>query len=224
MTIIGTGILKGMFVTAVNFLRKVDTIQYPSRRVGISGVIKSGRYKNILEFIKNDFKGFLLAMVAQYIILVDIPQSSRFRGNEFTWYEERCTGCAACAKYCPLGIIEIVTHPGGIDTEVGESYAIDVFNIDIGRCMFCGFCVEACPYDALHMGTKFERAKLDRASLLIEKQELVAAVKTPSSWFRPQLEEIKFDPFKETLMEHKKAGRHEKPNAKTIANRWVNRK
>ena len=41
-----------------------------------------------------------------------IAQHPRFRGQEFGWYEERCTGCASCAKYCPLGIIKIVTHPG----------------------------------------------------------------------------------------------------------------
>ena len=38
-----------------------------------------------------------------------LQQHPRFRGEEFVWYEERCTGCASCAKYCPLGIIKIVT-------------------------------------------------------------------------------------------------------------------
>ena len=42
-------------------------------------------------------------------------QHARFRGQEFTWYEDRCTGCASCAKYCPLGIIRIVTDPHGGD-------------------------------------------------------------------------------------------------------------
>ena len=40
-----------------------------------------------------------------------LKQHPRFRGEEFVWYEERCTGCASCAKYCPLGIIKIVTSP-----------------------------------------------------------------------------------------------------------------
>ena len=38
-------------------------------------------------------------------------QHTRFRGQEFTWYEDRCTGCASCAKYCPLGTIKIETNP-----------------------------------------------------------------------------------------------------------------
>ena len=88
-----------------------------------------------------------------------VAQHHRFRGEDFVWYEERCTGCASCAKYCPLGIIKIVTAPSGEMTQEGEKYKLEVFDIEIARCMFCGLCVEACPYDALHMGSGFERAR-----------------------------------------------------------------
>ena len=96
--------------------------------------------------------------------LVDVedhdPRHSRFRGQEFSFYEQRCTGCASCAKYCPLGIIKIVTNRSGEAMQEGEKYGLEVFDIDIGRCMFCGLCVEACPYDALHMGSGFEEGRL----------------------------------------------------------------
>ena len=123
-----------------------------------------------------------------------IAQHPRFRGEEFVWYEERCTGCASCAKYCPLGIIKIVTHPGGTNLPEGDSYAIDVFDIDIARCMFCGLCVEACPYDALFMGSGFEEAQYRRADLVITVDRLRSAEKHPSTWFRPQLESRGYDP------------------------------
>lgn len=124
-----------------------------------------------------------------------IPQHSRFRGQEFTWYEQRCTGCASCAKYCPLGIIRIVTNPDGGNEQDGGSYKVDVFDIDQARCMYCGLCVEACPYDALHMGTGFEAARYRREDLVITMEDLNAREKHPSTWFRPQLERQDFDPY-----------------------------
>jgi NADH-quinone oxidoreductase chain I len=136
-----------------------------------------------------------------------VEQSSRFRGQEFVWYEERCTGCASCAKYCPLGIILIVTDPNGGNEQEGGSYHVDTFDIDQGRCMYCGLCVEACPYDALHMGTNFEVAKYKREDLVITVEELKSQEKHPSTWFRPQLSKDEFDPFKGKSKEWSEAGR-----------------
>ena len=38
-----------------------------------------------------------------------------------------------------------------------ERYA-KVYNIDYNRCIFCGYCVEACPTDAITHGHGFELA------------------------------------------------------------------
>ena len=123
-----------------------------------------------------------------------LKQHSRFRGEEFVWYEERCTGCASCAKYCPLGIIKIVTSPSETAPNEGDKYRLEVFDIDISRCMFCGLCVEACPYDALFMGSGFEQGQYSRKEMFIGLDQLRQAEKRPSSFFRPQLEAAEYHP------------------------------
>ncbi|MCE2403656.1 MAG: NADH-quinone oxidoreductase subunit I [Dehalococcoidia bacterium] len=134
-------------------------------------------------------------------------QHPRFRGEEFAWYEERCTGCASCAKYCPLGIIKIVTEPSGTAPQEGDKYNLEVFDIDIGRCMFCGLCVEACPYDALFMGSGFERGRYERSKLVIPIDELRQAEKRPSTWFRPQLEGAGYNPHEGQPRSWREVGR-----------------
>ena len=123
-----------------------------------------------------------------------VKQQPRFRGQEFVWYEERCTGCAACAKYCPLGIIKIVTSPSETAPKEGDKYRLEVFDIDIQRCMFCGLCVEACPYDCLFMGSGFEQSKYSRKDMVIQVQQLRESDKHPSTFLRPQLESAGYDP------------------------------
>ncbi|MSQ06344.1 MAG: NADH-quinone oxidoreductase subunit I [Dehalococcoidia bacterium] len=136
-----------------------------------------------------------------------LPQHPRFRGEEFVWYEERCTGCASCAKYCPLGIIKIVTSPSGAALPQGEKYKLEVFDIDISRCMFCGLCVEACPYDALFMGSGFEQSRYSRLGLVIPVKQLREAEKRPSTWFRPQLEGTAYNPHQGQPLDWKQVGR-----------------
>jgi len=75
---------------------------------------------------------------------------------------DRCTACMLCQKSCPLGCISIETckHPEG-----GREF--QKFDIDIGLCMYCGLCAEACNFDALVHTTEFEASVTNPAQLVL---------------------------------------------------------
>ena len=225
MDVYGTGIFKGLWITLRNLVmpgRMFTIHQYPNRKIGPMGLAKrSGT--NIFNFMLRQPTLFIKSITGFVTVEDRMEQHPRFRGEEFSWYEERCTGCASCAKYCPLGIIRIVTSPSGLQVQEGEKYAIDVFDIDIGRCMFCGLCVEACPYDAIHMGSGFEEGKYKRNDLVISVDQLRKSPKKPSAWFRPQMETKKYDPRSGEEVSWRDIGRHEKPALDDLEKKWAKR-
>jgi NADH-quinone oxidoreductase subunit I len=61
-----------------------------------------------------------------------------------------CVSCMLCVTVCPSEClyVEAAEDP---DPEVQKIPA--KFVVDLNRCCFCGFCVEACPVDAIRMDT-----------------------------------------------------------------------
>ena len=110
--------------------------------------------------------------------------SRRIRGQQFVWRKDLCTGCATCAKSCPHGIIQIETSKNG-----NNKYVVDKILFDMGRCMYCGLCVEACPYNALYMGRSYEQAQYSRRLLWADKEILMSPDAQPSAYGHPELEE-----------------------------------
>jgi NADH-quinone oxidoreductase subunit I len=87
---------------------------------------------------------------------------------------EKCVACFLCAAACPARCIYIEAAENTADVRISasERYA-KTYNIDYSRCIFCGYCVESCPTDAITHGHGFELAVYDVTSLVYRKEQLL---------------------------------------------------
>jgi NADH-quinone oxidoreductase subunit I len=104
---------------------------------------------------------------------VELPERSRWavRMKYDENGEHKCTACLACERACPDFIIQI-------DVTTGEERKkhIDRWRYEIGACMMCGLCVEACPFDAIEMSHEYELARIAPENLVEDLLVDVAAV------------------------------------------------
>jgi NADH-quinone oxidoreductase subunit I len=145
---IGTGILKGMAVTAKNFVgsyfdkERLITVQYPEERSPLPE-----NYRNFPFLV---FDG-------------DDPHAGL-----------RCVACQICEKECPPKCIYITKSKDKKPDYVGKpQFYPAVFDIDISVCMSCQICVEVCPFEAIKMDKVYELSRRERFdALLMDKTEL----------------------------------------------------
>jgi NADH-quinone oxidoreductase subunit I len=106
--------------------------------------------------------------------LPELPPRSR---GVIGLFEENCTVCMLCARECPDWCIYIDSHketvppaaPGGRER---SRNVLDRFAIDFALCMYCGICIDVCPFDALFWSPEFEYAETDIRELTHERDKL----------------------------------------------------
>ena len=86
----------------------------------------------------------------------------------------RCTACGACALACPVDVIKIEQHPAQ-----GKGKVLDRFDLDMGGCIECALCVEACPFRAIVMAPDFEFGTYDREKSLVFNMHELRIAGTP---------------------------------------------
>jgi formate hydrogenlyase subunit 6/NADH:ubiquinone oxidoreductase subunit I len=123
----------------------------------------------------------LLKHLFKHNTVIEYPKvkqdlSSRTRGV-IALKEENCTVCMLCGRECPDWCIYIDSHketlpPKREGGRQRKRNVLDRFAIDYALCMYCGICVEVCPYDALFWSREFEYAEYDIRELTHEKEKL----------------------------------------------------
>jgi NADH-quinone oxidoreductase subunit I len=100
---------------------------------------------------------------------VELPERTR---GVIALLEENCTVCMLCAKECPCWCIYIEGHKEQKPGKRKPVNALDRFAIDYGLCMYCGICVEVCPFDALHWSPFFEYTSYTYEGMIHEAEVL----------------------------------------------------
>jgi NADH-quinone oxidoreductase subunit I len=91
--------------------------------------------------------------------------------------DENCTVCMLCSRECPDWCIYIDSHketvpPAKEGGRARTRNVLDRFAIDFSLCMYCGICVEVCPFDALWWSPEFEYAEYEMPRLIHEMGKL----------------------------------------------------
>lgn len=134
--------------------------------------------------------GITLKYQVQKIVTLQYPDKEtwipyeRFRGlhtlNRNEEGQELCVACELCSRICPTDCITVI--PMEDDTGKGITDRIaKVWTVDLVRCLYCGYCEEACPTTAVRMGRHFETAVIDKKDALKTKDQLLVPEPIPES-------------------------------------------
>src|SRR5437588_7934134 len=145
---LGEGILKGMAVTARNFVGsyvtkdRLTTVEYPEEKIPPK---ENARNFPFLVFDGTD------------------PHAGL-----------RCVACQICEKECPPQCIYIIKSKDKKPDYIGKPQLYPaIFDIDVSVCMSCQICVEVCPFEAIKMDKVFELSTRERFdALLLRKNDL----------------------------------------------------
>ncbi len=97
--------------------------------------------------------------------------------------DENCTVCMLCARECPDWCIYIESHketvpPAKEGGRARTRNVLDRFAIDFALCMYCGICIEVCPFDALFWSPEFEYSTYAIGEMTHEMERLRAWMDT----------------------------------------------
>ena len=126
------GFLEGLKVTLKTAGRKPVTAQYPEPQKRLA--------------VQDRYMGFPALLWDG-----DVP-------------EPYCTGCMVCIRNCPTQCMsaQMTDNPKHAEGTSRRRKIISEFEINLGRCILCGICVDVCNFDAIEMSHEHELSKYER--------------------------------------------------------------
>ena len=151
-------------------LRARDTEpEIPQEEAGLGAIV--GLIKGLTVTLRTMLKP---SVTRQYPhVKPDLPARTR---GVIALKQENCTVCYKCARECPDWCIYIdahkETHPPASGGKARSAKILDRFDIDFSLCMYCGICIEVCPFDALFWSPEYEYSEPRIADLIHDKSKL----------------------------------------------------
>ncbi len=137
--------------------------------------IAKGLAVTLRHFIANLF-------ARKYTVTIEWPEvkreySERLRGRHILLTREdgspRCVACYMFEEACPAECIHIEAEDVASSPTVEFEKRPKVFTIDLLRCVYCGFCVDACPKEAIVMSRVHEMAFASREEGVVGLDQLL---------------------------------------------------
>ena len=163
------GFLEGLLVTLKTTLRRPVTAQYPDPDKRLQ--------------VDDRYMGFP-ALTWDYEVI-----------------EPYCTGCMVCIRDCPTQCMsaQMKDNPLFAEDKSRRRKIIDEFEINLGRCILCGICVDVCNFDAIEMSHDHELSKYERNGNRVDLGQLLEMGKqyqAETSWVPRQPEKNSGVPVK----------------------------
>jgi NADH-quinone oxidoreductase subunit I len=135
----------------------------------------TGLKLTFVTMIKTIFKPGENLRTVNYPVVKETPVA-RARGV-IALDQEACTVSMLCARNCPDWCIYIEGHKYELEPEtpggrVKIRSTLDRFDIDYALCMYCGICVEVCPFDALFWSPEYEFSEYEMGKMLHDMDRL----------------------------------------------------